>query len=523
MRKIVSVFHSCLILTTALLIPAYLAAQQTSNSTPTSTAPPVASNQQHLVKLYVVVTDAKGAPVLGLTKSDFTVLEDNQTQNVVDFQIPPTSTDASKKSAIEAPRAILLLDELNTSFDSISFARNYLHKFFKQNGGKLEQPTLFVALTGNGLVMLHDYTSDGMALDQALHQHKTLVDYQLRNNGGIGRVDRLNLALAALQQITASTKDIPTDKALVWIAPGFSTIGQMNLDHNMQVGIYGLVQNISDQLFRSHITIYSVDPRGASAVRAYGNVWFQHFSDMATGVNAATLANLDLRSLVMQTGGKVFYGKDDIDHELEQAFQLGNAFYTLQYSSPNTGSGGSLRTIQVKVDRPGVTAHTREGYYALPGPPPPTPQDVPIQLKQALSSQIPYLGLSIISTQAQLVSPSNRAAIKLSLDSGDVAWQLQQNKILTCHLDIATVDFSNDGKVLHAVSRQLIINSQVGQGARIHGHLLPVSTDIPVTLPGGYVRVVVRDEATGKIGTVEVHDLEKLATLQSTDPALKQR
>jgi hypothetical protein len=344
----------------------------------------------------------------------------------------------------------------------------------------------------------------------ALHHHTTLVAYQLRNNGGVGRVDRMNLALAALQQIAASVRNYPANTSILWIAPGFSTIGQMNLDHGMQVSTYNLVQQISAQLAQSRITLYSIDPRGASATRAYGNLWYLHFSPLPAQVNQATLANVDLRSLVVQNGGNVFYGRDDLDMELTWAYQWAKAAYTLRYISTHTSPDNTLRSIHVNVDRPGATVYARQGYYGLPGQEPTFVQNAQAQVQLALSSAVPYIGLTMLSNSVQIDPKTKTAQITLNLDGGSVAWQAAPSGALGCHLDVAAAQFSSDGKVVQAVSVTQALQAKAGSGVNLRGHALPVSMEVPIKKAKGRLRVVVRDEATGAIGSVDVGDLSHI-------------
>ncbi len=457
------------------------------------------------VALTVTVIGKDVSPVTGLQQGDFTVLENKTQQPIHGFSAP-----SAAQSGSAAPRAVLVLDELSTKFDTMSFARTKLHKFFKESGGTVLEPTLFVALTENGLVLLHDYTRDANALDTALSHHTTLVAYQLRNNGSIGRIDRINVALACLQQIASSVRGYPADTTIIWIAPGFSTIGQMNFDHGLQVSTYGLIQQIANQLMQAHITIDSIDPRGASATRSYGNLWYKHFSPLPSQVNQATFAPLDLRALVVQSGGNVFYGRDDLDMELAWAYQWANASYILRYTSTNTAPNDALRAIQVNVDRPGVTAYARQGYYGLPNQEPAFVQKTQAQLQIALSSSLPYIGLPVLSNSVQMDPKTHTAHITLNLDGGSLAWQSAPGGALGCHLDVAAAQFSSSGKLMQASSFVQALQAKAGSGVNLRGHTLPVVLDLPIKQDKGRLRLIVRDEATGAIGSADVGDLHHL-------------
>lgn len=80
--------------------------------------------------------------------------------------------------------------------------------------------------------------------------------------------------------------------------------------------------------------------------------------------------------------------------------------------------------------------------------------------------------------------------------------------MLVCSLDVAAAEFSKDNKSLHVTSAQQTLQTKIGSGAYIHGHTLPVSISIPVTFRSkNRLRMVVRDDATGALGSADVSDL----------------
>ena len=96
-----------------------------------------------IVVLDVVVTDKKGNLVpRELTRDDFTVLEDGQQQAIRSFEAPkdhrmPVSGEAIVNSAADlkkigdAPVTILVLDELNSRFEDMSFSRQMMVKYLQ--------------------------------------------------------------------------------------------------------------------------------------------------------------------------------------------------------------------------------------------------------------------------------------------------------------------------------------------------------------------------------------------------------
>jgi len=81
---------------------------------------------------------------------------------------------------------------------------------------------------------------------------------------------------------------------------------------------------------------------------------------------SAARAKKQLDELTVETGGRAWFPNDtaeiaditpDIAHEIRNQ-------YILAYTPSNLAADGSFRKIRVDVNVPGVTVHTRSGYYA---------------------------------------------------------------------------------------------------------------------------------------------------------------
>ncbi|HMG02732.1 MAG TPA: VWA domain-containing protein, partial [Edaphobacter sp.] len=132
-----------------------------------------------IVILDMVVTDAKGNVITDLKRDDFHVTEVNEPQTVLNFEpsgahtISPNlsidSTSALDALAPGAPVNIVLLDEFNTRFEDMAFARYSLKKFLDRQPGKLATPTMLVAVSLQNFTVLHDYTQNKDDLISALN------------------------------------------------------------------------------------------------------------------------------------------------------------------------------------------------------------------------------------------------------------------------------------------------------------------------------------------------------------------
>jgi hypothetical protein len=102
-----------------------------------------AENSEGRIRLDVLVTDAMGKPVLGLTQKDFTLLDNNQAQKVASFR---TFNNAAKPDP--PSQVILLFDTVNNGFSELAYIRKGVEEFLLQNGGILPNRCLSPSLLG---------------------------------------------------------------------------------------------------------------------------------------------------------------------------------------------------------------------------------------------------------------------------------------------------------------------------------------------------------------------------------------
>jgi VWFA-related protein len=83
------------------------------------------------------------------------------------------------------------------------------------------------------------------------------------------------------------------------------------------------------------------------------------------------VSDIAIQSLAHETGGQVFYGRNDVDREIAASMR---SYYTLSYTPGNRDFQGEFRKLQITLVRASTNrTTTRDGYYALPDQPAPDP------------------------------------------------------------------------------------------------------------------------------------------------------
>lgn len=84
--------------------------------------------------------------------------------------------------------------------------------------------------------------------------------------------------------------------------------------------------------------------------------------------------HMAMEELASRTGGRAYFNRNDLETGIRRALDDARFTYSLAYYPDHKRWKGEWRTIEVRVDRPGVKALARNGYFALPDVRPLAPQ-----------------------------------------------------------------------------------------------------------------------------------------------------
>ncbi len=270
-----------------------------------------------LVTLTLTVTDLYGRYVSGLSKSAFTITDNNQQQEITFF------------SDSDAPVSIGILFDVSGSMsgDKIRRARNALKKFVASSHPSDEY---FLIAFNSRAQLLLDRSRDGDALLEKL----TLV--QPRHNTAL-----YDAVYLGVERVTRGSHQ---KRALLIISDGQDNSSRYN---------FGEVRRLMKE---SDVVTYAVGIIDAGDVGSTIGMQGQSFLDELTSVS----------------GGKSFYPSSalEMDEIFERiALELRNQ-YSVGYTPTDFQPDGKWRRVRVRVKSPrGLTrlsVRSREGYYATP-------------------------------------------------------------------------------------------------------------------------------------------------------------
>ena len=342
----------------ATLVIAGLAAPLRAQQGESPVPAPLQAVASREITLDVEAAPKKGAPVGGLLESDFKVLDNKVPQTLTSFRSLGAGTPPAE--------AVVVVDAVNISYSRLAYARDQIAKFLSANEGRLAIPTTLAVVTDTATQMQPAFTTDGNVLSASVKSDTIGLRINRPSSGFYGAGDRVQLSLNALRQVITQIGNRPGRKLLLWVSPGWPLLSgpRVDLDTKEQQQIFATLVSLSNQMRAAQITLYNVNPLGTGE-NLLRTSYYETFEKGVSKPSQVQLANLSLQVLAVQTGGLVLDEDNDVAAELQRCMDDTRAYYELSFK-PTGGEPGSYHALQVNLDKPGLDARTRTGYYSTP-------------------------------------------------------------------------------------------------------------------------------------------------------------
>lgn len=512
-------------------------------------------SQTTLIQVPVVVTDRSGNHIHGLTKADFTVLENGKSQKIDTLEeIVPTASantpiagnpggvfsnmtpDESKPRSL----SVILLDEVNTVFLDQAYGRQQLIKYLA-NHMDSSQPTGLMALTSKGLTVLSPLDSDPATLITTLKKASGKVsEMETFSNdakavaagqahasglGGIhpgdspeNRIRAFILAsdatnatniqsraiettLRGLLSIALSLTGIPGRKSVVWVTGSFpfdlDSFGAVPGDANLRA----LYERTLNALNDAQVSMYPVDARGLLADPAFAGDTMGSLlgPQVPEALRQSTLVSL--KNIAAMTGGVAYYNTNDLVGAFGRVAQDSSSYYALTYYQDHRNSKPGWRKLQVAVARKDVDIRARAGYLVTDvGVNPELTHKADVEF--ALISPFESTGIPVTEQwQGFLADGSKRkVGFVLHVPAANLVDEADRNRVDVEFVAQATNNGVPAGTVSQTVKGMIVPDTlaKLKADGVVYNNFLSLA-------PGDYqVRFVVRDNLNGKIGSVIV-------------------
>jgi VWFA-related protein len=516
-----------------------------------------------LVLVNVVVRDKNG-PVYGLTKDSFELFDKGKPQSIAVFQPPVPPTARTQAAAAPPPNlytnrfspammprgaTVILIDMLNTEIADQQYVRKQILKLLANLD---RRQRIAILLLTNKLTVLQDFTDDRERLRDAAGKVRgnpspALSGSTMQANMG-GAADeetdsilneslnelrrfndkiRVEGTLDALQRIAAHMSGIAGAKNLIWITSGFvqavnvmglTTSGPGQAPQSSGGGMSQAVpsaaqmpQSYGDEIAaavrdinNSGIAISAIDARGLvgfadSKTAAAGGG--SRASSMRSSTGTLRPPNIEtLQDLSERTGGKAYYGSNDIAGAIRQVLDDADATYVLGFYPEEKSLDKKFHDLKVKVAH-SADVRFRKMYFAGENAPP-SDNQVEGRLRDASKSPMDAGGIGI-AAQVGPGSKSGAFLLRIAFELSDLHLERKDDKWKGA-AEMVIVQQGNDGRTLQLASETYTFDmkddayrARLREGVVVDKEITPE--------PGMFqVKVLVADRTTGVVGSIRV-------------------
>ncbi|MDW5265585.1 MULTISPECIES: VWA domain-containing protein [Acidobacteriaceae] len=477
-----------------------------SQNQPSASDVPTLHVTSRLVFLDVTVLDAKGHPVVkGLTQDDFSITQDKKPQKIFSFEAPDAHVAAGDAAddnpAGKAPVTIFVLDQLNSTFEQMAYIRYCVQQYLAKEPKQLKAPAEVMVLGNESLEMAQGYTRDKRELLSAVEHVPAAIPYKLNPSFF---TERFLQSINGLRQIALENSGIPGRKNIVWIGHGGPSLYTSFLDGTTADKVTAYVHKTANMLVNARMSLFLIYPglevapyrtfsRSASA------------SEEEIGDDDPFSGDVNFGIFVNETGGRLFYNRNDLDQLIRTSVELGSHYYTLTYQPPEDIANGKFLRVRVTMRNPALQALTKAGYFSPDKGQPTDPRlDALYNIAEAVQTNVPFAGLDIGVENIVRHSDTNSAEFTVNVNMKNADWKPGTDGKSAVDIGFAGASLSSRHLVLASKTEAFSLTNP----SQDPDHLKALQAHLTMTLrvPRNTksVRLVVGSLLGGRIGSVDV-------------------
>ena len=481
-------------------------------------------SRSELVQVPVVVTDAKGRRVNDLSADEFTILENSRTVAIKHFErirgmASPSSNQVVPGLFSNAPAAttsppsitIFLLDSLNSTAADQKKACEEMSKILSS---PVSGPTAIWQLGQKGITVVQDFTSAQKELVAALQRvvvqrsaqdqlnTSAVADYRpyfvgrgerdysgygnskidLDTEEGFNRLavqDADQMTGAVMLRIARALRNVEGRKSLIWATGTLSS---------------SIEDEIATALTAANVAVYPIEltatrnPRG-SPVSFNNRVRYRK-----------TEAN-GLKNVAAITGGSYCAYADAAPGCVTDAITDSSEYYLLSFAIDSRELKPGPHEIHVRVRDPQLRVRARTAYFVEDG----FKQNSAsrwLEIESSIDSPVDYTALPFAVHWVGRRDEKNKLHLSFRYVLPQGTLEVHAGNGISMNISCVAVAFTKEGKPAGNFSQEVAGTLSSDMTAQVREHGLAWEGAIDVEPTASKVRFVVRDNLTGRIGSL---------------------
>jgi len=331
-------------------------AQAPDPTPPTSTL----KVNSRLVLVDVTVTDEKGKPVHGLTRSDFQILDNSRPQKMSTFEEHSEIPEAAYQPAATAPGSysnddlihpppvfnLILIDTNTLDMAPQMYLYDQLNRFIDEL--QPNQPVAIYHRWGDYTLLLQDFTADHVLLHKAVR--RAIPRLRIPGHATYSDID-------TLKQILSYIRTIPQRKNVLWFNGGSNAFlkpppSSDSVFETKELQLIDQLRDMYDELEAARVSLYPIDARGMVNLGPDPDQ------------NRARFKQHSLSSeMAESTGGRAYYNDNGLHQMASKIITDDASYYTLTYAPDDLHLDNKWHKIKVKIEEHNYDLSYRQGYF----------------------------------------------------------------------------------------------------------------------------------------------------------------
>jgi hypothetical protein len=221
-----------------------------------------------------------------------------------------------------------------------------------------------------------------------------------------------------------------------------------------------------------------------------------------------------MEELASRTGGKAYYNTNDLKSAIRNAIEDASTTYTLGFYPKDEEYDGKFHKLTVKVEHAGIgyDVRFRKGYFDFENKAS-DEKTRKAEISDAVLSPLDSsaLGVSVGTARTDKPAP-NTMLVRLEVDPDGIGWTPVGDRY-NAKIDVFVVQKNDRGSQFNGQDVTIDLSPTKAEYDRMMksaGLILPIgpnrTTDIPIPLvsQATQLRIVVRDNASGSLGSVTI-------------------
>jgi VWFA-related protein len=443
------------------------------------------------------------------------------------------------------PPTIILVDGLNTDNAGQIQIRDQMVRML---GSLPEDVPVAIFLLGRRLRMLQSFTTDPKLLKTALQKATTIeanglrqidprddpnslssfqdrtrgIVFELQEESAGARSDmlrrfeqetyaftldiRVSETIDALRSIALHVAGYPGRKNLLWLSSSFPIAINPQIESFNASRDYGSqMEELANTLGEAKIAVYPITPAGSdTAVDITSNISQPGSAGRRSQNQMNSQATMEI--LAGDTGGQICTDNNDLSYCVKKAVSDSSSFYEIGYYPDSSDWHGEFHKIIVKTKQSGVHLAYRQGYFARPeGGDSSDAKTLAAKIQQAACEDL--LTATSVTLAVRTLPPDSPEKIKywVLVDPETITFPQASETERGLDLMVAACTFNKAGKPLQLfrdpIERKL---NDHEYKTLLAEHFVPHNMVFAPGPDAAMVRVMVRDNSSGRIGSVNI-------------------